>query len=197
MTDTSFADRKTQHTWSVCDASTLANDGISPLQHFRANYCDRTVWATQIMELWFSCFGSRHSSRPMATGASVDCSTSINIAKKFGDISHWFIVNEEELYQSAFYYHTSLTDHILRLCCSGTVCLKSLKLRKNMPEPSKLFLLKSHIYSLLLAKKINMVSSFLGSSSICITYCLHTEAMKFRYFVTENNKKKKTWNYIA
>jgi hypothetical protein len=61
-----------------------------------------------------------------------------------------------------------------------------------MPEPSKLFLLKSHIYSLLLAKKINMVSSFLGSSSICITYCLHTEAMKFRYFVTENNKKKKT-----
>jgi len=79
--ETSLADQKTQHKLSDCDVSTLANDGISPLQHFRTNRCDRTAWATQITELWVSRFGSRHTFLPAVIGASVDSSTSVNMAK--------------------------------------------------------------------------------------------------------------------
>jgi hypothetical protein len=55
VTNTSFADHTTECLLLGCDASILAKDGITTLQHFRTNSCDRTVWARQIMELWFSC----------------------------------------------------------------------------------------------------------------------------------------------
>jgi len=50
-----------------------------------------------------------------------------------------------------------------------------------MPEPSNLFLLKSHVYSFFSGEENRY-----GSSRTCITYCLHTKAMKFRYFATKN-----------
>jgi hypothetical protein len=78
-------------------------------QHFRANSCDRTAWAEQIMELCFSYFGSRNFFRRTTNGASVDRSTSTNIAKTSVDVSHWFFPDNRECYQS-----TLLVLHIIR-----------------------------------------------------------------------------------
>jgi hypothetical protein len=45
VTNSSFADWKTQCHLSCCDASILANDGISTLQQLRTNSCDTTPCA--------------------------------------------------------------------------------------------------------------------------------------------------------
>ena len=41
--NTSFADRKNERQLSSCDSSISKNDGISTLQHFKTNSCDRTA----------------------------------------------------------------------------------------------------------------------------------------------------------
>jgi len=51
VTNTSFADWKTECRLLGGDALNLANDGFSMLQHFRANGCDRMVWVSQIRDL--------------------------------------------------------------------------------------------------------------------------------------------------
>jgi hypothetical protein len=174
---------------SECDAATLANDGNSPLQHFRTNRCDRTAWATQITELWFSRFGSHHSFLPAAIGASVDPSTSINIAKKFVNISHWFIEDDTELYQNTFLCHTSFTDSILRLCCSGTISHSFLQLLKRMPEPSNLFLIKSHIYSFFTGEENKYGALVFGQLTYLHYILLAHKSIKLTYYTTKNNRK--------
>ena len=104
-----------------CDAMIIVNIGISTLQHFRTNSCDRMAWARQIMELWFSCCRSHHSFYREINRASVDRSTSINTAKMFVDVSHWLFLSDKEFYHSTCLYCTSLTDSIMRHSCSDTV----------------------------------------------------------------------------
>ena len=121
VTKTSFADQTTECLLLGCDASILANYGINTLKHFRTNSCDRTAWARQIMELWFSCCRSYHSFYREINRASVDCSTSINTAKMFVDVSHQLFLSNKEFYHNTCLYSTSLTDSITRRSRSDTV----------------------------------------------------------------------------
>ena len=121
VTNTSFVDRKTECLLLGCDASSLANDSITMLQHFRNNSCDRMAWARPIMELWFSCCRSHHSFYQEINCASVECSTSINTAKMFVDVSHWLFLSNKEFYHGTCLYCTSLTESITRHSCSDTV----------------------------------------------------------------------------
>lgn len=98
-----FADWKTEHHLSSCDVSIIINDVIIMLWHFRTNSCDRTVSAIQILELWFSCFRSHHSFCAVTSGASVDCSTFINIAQMFVDVYPWMFLGNKELYHSILF----------------------------------------------------------------------------------------------
>jgi hypothetical protein len=81
VTNTSFADWKTERQLSGCDASILAYDGVITLQHCRTNGWDRTACTRQITEPCFFCFGSLHSFHPATNSGSVDRSTSTNISK--------------------------------------------------------------------------------------------------------------------
>jgi len=51
VTNSFFADWKTECQLLSCDALNLENDGFSMLQHFRANSCDRMAWVRQIRDL--------------------------------------------------------------------------------------------------------------------------------------------------
>jgi len=82
------------------------------------------AWVRQIMELCFSCSGSSHFSHPAAKCASVEHSTSINIAKIFVVVSYWRLATRNSV--TACLYHTSLTVSTVRHCCRSAICQKSL-----------------------------------------------------------------------
>jgi hypothetical protein len=148
MTNTSFVNSNSWAPVIRSDVSILVNNDISTLRHFRTNSCERKACVRQILELCFSCFRSCHSFRSVTNSASVNHSTSLQTAKMSEDAAQWFFLSNKEFYCSTLYC-TSLTDQIVRRCCSGTLSHKALQLGTKMLESSNLFLLKSHIPSLL------------------------------------------------
>jgi hypothetical protein len=116
----------------------LRNDGIITLQQLMTNGYDRTVWARQMRELHFSCFGNRQSFHPATNGAYVDRGTATNVAK-----ANFFSAKKNSITARCL-HHKTLTDSILRRCCSGAIRQKSLQFCTSMPETSNMFRLKSH-----------------------------------------------------
>ena len=121
VTNTSFVDWKTECNLLTCDASILRNEGISMLRHFRTNNCAK-MSARQIMEICFPFFRSCHSLHSAANSASVEHSTSINIAKTFVDICHWLFSATRNSIRAQCLYCTSLMDSNVRHSWSGAIC---------------------------------------------------------------------------
>lgn len=162
VTNTFFADWKTECWLSSCDALNHANDGFSMLQHFSANSYDRMAWVRQIRDLCFSCFGSRRHFHPVTNSASVNRSTSINIEDVCG--CFWLTLSSKELYHSMVF-----VAHIIDWLHWGSLlqCQKS-TLYLNAGN-FKFVLSEITFLALLLAKKNNMGQCFFGQPA----YLLH------------------------
>jgi hypothetical protein len=80
----------------------------STLQHLRTNSCDRTAWARQIMDLYFSRFGRCHSFRSVTNNASLDRSTSTNIAKTFVGVSQGLRLGKKHVVCTTHHWPTPL-----------------------------------------------------------------------------------------
>jgi hypothetical protein len=92
------------------------------LWHFS---CDRMAWARQIMELCFCFFRSHHSFYQASNSASVDCSTSINIAKTLVGISYWLFIGNQGFYHSTLFVlhiiNWPLFEALLHWCCTWEI----------------------------------------------------------------------------
>jgi len=102
LTNTSLADWKSECNFLTCNASIVGNEGISMPQHFKTNNSTKTS-ARQNMELCFPFFRSCHSLHPAINSASIEHSTSINIAKTVVDVCHWLFLGSKEFYQSTLF----------------------------------------------------------------------------------------------
>jgi len=83
-------------------------------------WCISSCWSE-----CFSCFGSRHSA---TIGASIDHSTSTDIAKTFVGVSYRLYLGNKEFYHSTLFVLTSLTNSIVMCHSSSVVCWKFLQL---------------------------------------------------------------------
>jgi hypothetical protein len=99
------------------------------------------------MALCFSCFGSCHTFCSATSGASVDCSTWINFARTYVEVSHLLFLGNKGFYHSTFsVMHVTDQFHcdmLLQRCCLSEIFTTSYMNARNFKFVSS----EHHIHS--------------------------------------------------